>query len=220
MGRRALSPPKKLKPEVALARFLECATTDVGDMGHVEPTLHLLAAFGRWCSQEHVDPMGPVTFGRELGKTGEFEPILIGESWGKRRRAWKDIRLRPRFKQIAEEAEERSKPPAPSPAARRLRRMKPEFLVRKFLVWSTLREEGAVETFALLFQAHLEWCKVFERWPLSCKEFGRALTKNGVKAGRLGHGNVHVRHDIRINPAYRHMARQALERVQHLQSVG
>ncbi len=82
--------------------------------------------------------MGPITFGRELGKTGEFEPILIGKSWGKRQRAWKDIRLRARFKQIAEDQEERSKPPAPPPLACRLRRMKPEFLVRRFLLASVL----------------------------------------------------------------------------------
>ena len=163
--------------------------------------------------------MGPVTFGRELGKTMEFEPILIGKSYGKRQRAWKDIRLRPRFKKIAEEAEERGKPPEPSPAACGLRRMKPLALVRRFLIRATLRDDGAVETFPLLFQAHLEWCQVAGRWPLSRKEFGRALTKAGVKAGRLGHGNVHVRHGVRINPAYTYLAERSLERRQHLQSA-
>jgi hypothetical protein len=203
MGRPRLKPPKERPNEMALRHFLTAATTDVGEADHVEPSAHLYAAFTRYCSQENIKRMGASAFGRELGKTMGFEPVRMGAG---RQKAWRDIRLRPRWKEIAEQAIERRADdysngrfvrPASAP-----KKIYPLALVSRFLTGCTERDEDSAEPFAALFTVFRWWCSICGYLPLGRKKFGAMLTELRIESGRVGHGRQRVRQGIRLKTGY------------------
>ena len=107
MPRKAAAPPKELPNEVALDRFRGDAIADWGDDDAIELAAHLYAAFRHWCGKKRIAPMTPQAFGRELGKTMEYEPIRLGSE---RQKAWRGIRLVREWKKIAELASDKRKP--------------------------------------------------------------------------------------------------------------
>jgi hypothetical protein len=185
--RKATAPPKELPLDVALDRFLESATTEIGARDHVELSSHLYAAFRRWCSQKRIKAMGASAFGRELGKA-DFEATRLSSS---RAKAWRGICLRPRWKKIAEEETARLKAACaprsvPIVCGRKLR--KPKALVRTFLTYVAKHDRISVEPTARLFEEHLRWCRYTDHCPLRRPAFGKALKAMGLEPVRLGNG--------------------------------
>jgi hypothetical protein len=196
--RKAAAPPKKLPNEVALERFLESATTDVGARDHIELASHLYIAFKRWCSQKHVEPMGPSAFGRAIA--AEFYPVRLGQA---RARAWRGIRLRPRWKKIAEEGTEWRKAmnaPRSVPIVLGLKRLQAKALVRRFLTLRGTHDRVSVEPFIRLFEEHLKWCHYTLYYPLRRSSFARALKEIGLEPVRLGHEQRRAWRGYRLNP--------------------
>ncbi|MGO9547404.1 MAG: hypothetical protein ACLPPF_21745 [Rhodomicrobium sp.] len=200
MAKGAATPPKELPHAVSLERFLIAATSDFGARDHVELSSHLYAAFKRWCSQKLIKPMSVSAFGRELGKTGDYEPDRVGSDSQK---AWRDIRLRPRWKEIAQCATQ-SAPAGPPPfaALNRPKRIHAPLLVGRFLAAATKADGVSVELFSELFHVHLKWCEAVNYQPLTPLSFGKGLTKLHIDAGRVGNGRHRVRRGIRLLPIY------------------
>jgi hypothetical protein len=203
MGRRALKPPKELLPDEVLQAFLSAATTRRS--GYAELSAHLYAAFEHWCGEEGIKPAEAMVFGRKIGKTKKFESARVGAAGQK---AWRGVRLKPKWKKIAEMATERRR----KSTYGRSNGIAPKLLASRFLIAATEPETSALEPFSHLFAAFREWCTWMQAKPLGRKSFGEALTKLRITPGRMGHGGQKARRGIRLQPAFKAAALSALAR--------
>ncbi len=215
MGRPAIRPPKQLSKQVAMRRFLESATTDVGARDHIEPFAHIHAAFERWCSKQQVAPMGKITFARELGNAinyeegdWDFRPWRVGSS---QIRSWKGIKLRPIWKRFAEWQEEQREAEAKKPSVPTVilgpKRRPPRALVRRFLANSGIDDKDSVEPFTRLFDEFTKWCQYTGHWPLGRIAFAMKLRKAGLEPVMLGHKNQRAWRGFHIFTAQERQAR-------------
>jgi len=208
MGRPAVRPLKQLSPAMAVERFLLETTEVHGEIGHVETSEDLHAAFLKWCSKRRVKPISGSAFGRELAKNEDFE--ATGETWP-RQRAWKNIRLRQCWKTVAIEAVQKRKEAAsakPLLINGRFKPLPPEALVRRFLVSMTVRDGVSVLSFSCLYELHRKWCGWCAYWPVSPVIFAKMLTKLGIEPVRIGKVRQRMRRGCRLMTVEEHNARR------------